>query len=90
VCCYDPIKPKDTPNISYYEHRTFCGHWNSAGVGLGITGLSNDDAQFGEFPWVMAILILEANKSKTYLCGGSLIHPKVVLTAAHCVIRYKF
>ncbi|XP_060870125.1 phenoloxidase-activating factor 2-like [Metopolophium dirhodum] len=86
VCCYDQIKPKDTPNISYYEHRTFCGHWNSAGVGLGINGHSNDDAQFGEFPWMMAILKLGANNSKTHLCGGSLIHPKVVLTAAHCVI----
>lgn len=85
VCCYDPMKSSETTNISYDEKRTICGHWNSAGVGFRITGNSNNEAQFGEFPWMMAILKLEPNQSKTYLCGGSLIHPKVVLTAVHCV-----
>jgi len=79
------MKSSETTNISYDEKRTICGHWNSAGVGFRITGNSNNEAQFGEFPWMMAILKLELNQSKTYLCGGSLIHPKVVLTAVHCV-----
>lgn len=85
VCCYDPMKSSETPTVSYDEKRTICGHWNSAGVGFRITGYSNNEAQFGEFPWMVAILKLEANQSKTYLCGGSLIHPQVVLTAVHCV-----
>jgi len=79
VCCYDPII--STTNS---EHRTICGHWNSDEVR--IAEHSNNEVQFGEFPWMMAILKLEANQSKTYLCGGSLIHLNVVLTGVHCVI----
>lgn len=44
------------------------------------TNRSKDSTAFGEFPWVVAIL-----SNKTYICGGSLIHPQIVLTAAHCV-----
>jgi len=68
------------------EHRTICGHWNSDGVRVRTTEHTHNEAQFGEFPWMMAILKLEANQSLIYMCGGSLIHPKVVLIGVHCVI----
>lgn len=56
-----------------------CGLRNVRGIGMELTnGL--DAAQFGEFPWMMALI-----SNGTYRCGGSLIHPSVVLTAAHCV-----
>lgn len=56
-----------------------CGLRNVRGIGMELTnGL--DVAQFGEFPWMMALII----RGK-YACGGSLVHPSVVLTAAHCV-----
>lgn len=36
----------------------------------------DSESRFGEFPWMMSI----QNRQYKYLCGGSLIHPKVVLT----------
>ncbi|KYB24665.1 phenoloxidase-activating factor 2 [Tribolium castaneum] len=39
-----------------------------------------NSANFGEFPWMLGVL-----SGRTYRCGASLIHPKVALTAAHCV-----
>lgn len=42
--------------------------------------MGNDEAEFGEFPWMLGIL-----RGDIYKCGASLIHPQVAVTAAHCV-----
>ncbi|XP_025834689.1 phenoloxidase-activating factor 2 [Agrilus planipennis] len=91
TCCgsservVDPITPKPDP-----AKTIGCGHHNPEGVGFRITGNKDNEAQFGEFPWMTAVLReeeLEGQSSKlnVYQCGGALIHRQVVLTAAHCV-----
>ncbi|XP_058802515.1 phenoloxidase-activating factor 2-like isoform X2 [Phymastichus coffea] len=61
-----------------------CGYRNPEGIGFRITGNNNNEAQFAEYPWMVAILE-SSSREKAYICGGSLIHRRVVLTAAHCV-----
>lgn len=50
-------------------------------------GNDGSSAEFGEFPWMVAItreITFNGTQKKKFQCGGSLIHPSVVLTAAHC------
>ncbi|XP_071543201.1 phenoloxidase-activating factor 2-like [Panulirus ornatus] len=87
VCC----KAAETtpPPLPAYQPK--CGRRNLQGVHARVLNFKNNQAQFGEFPWMTAVLREETvagNLTNVYVCGGSLIHPSVVLTAAHCVASY--
>ncbi|CAL4097258.1 unnamed protein product [Meganyctiphanes norvegica] len=61
-----------------------CGTRNFAGVQFTVVGFQDNQSQIGEFPWMVALFTQNGN----YIGGGSLLHPRVILTAAHKVKNF--
>ena len=82
----EAIKP-----VNPEAERTGCGYTNPKGVGFSTTGRLKGEVEFGEFPWMVAILLIENSAGnitkESYLCGGSLLAPKIVLTSVHNTFR---
>ncbi|XP_068626145.1 phenoloxidase-activating factor 2-like [Battus philenor] len=92
LTCCSSSKVVIVPTSSGEVQRKGCGWRNPNGVGLRTTGHVNREAKFGEFPWMVAILTSRVMKAVwsdqlSYVGGGSLIHPNVVLSAAHVVLN---
>lgn len=68
-----------------------CGTANPDGLGPQ-SKVTTNFTQFGEFPWMVAVLKKELRAKqdmKIFLCGGTLIHQRVVLSSAHNLEDYK-
>ena len=63
------------------NEKDFCGFDKSEGFIVG-----GKDAKQGAYPFIAALGITHPNKPKdiVYVCGGSLINRRYVVTAAHC------
>jgi len=100
VCCKDPdfVPPPPPPVV---KHVPKCGQRHQNGLGVRIQGFQEQESQFGEWPHMCAILSEEpvaedpgyaggeAQTVNLYQCGGSLIAPGVILTAAHCADKFR-
>lgn len=60
-----------------------CGVSNVTSPGWTLRILGGREAQPGEWPWQVVIL----NRYREAFCGGTLVAPQWVMTAAHCVRR---
>ena len=95
-CCtknnYVPRPENEFCIDSFFNTPEKCGWRNPKGLGGELLSEQYQDrtnyAQYAEFPWVVAVLEkLHFNGTIVpfFRGGGSLVHPKVVLTAAHII-----
>lgn len=80
-------RPKDECGVRFHSPS------DMARVSTGYVG-DKGFTSFGEFPWHVALLVRERRHRSPYSrqlttyryhCGATLIHPVLLLTAAHCV-----
>ncbi|XP_050676731.1 phenoloxidase-activating factor 2-like [Leptidea sinapis] len=88
ICCgLSSIKDDVNPITPKLAQRKGCGWRNPDGVGFKITGAEHGEAYFGEFPWMVVIFSIDS--PDVPIGGGSIIHPRAVLTAGHTVNKVR-
>ncbi|XP_045505830.1 phenoloxidase-activating factor 2-like isoform X2 [Colias croceus] len=87
-CC--PRKSIIVPKVPELSTLEGCGWSYSDNPGLRVF---SDHAGFREYPWMIAVLRKSTSSENfeinDYVAGGTLIHPSVVMTAAHRILKQK-
>jgi hypothetical protein len=81
------IKKLDTPTVDSLPKANLKPQLDSAGKSQATINsqiIGGSRAPRGLFPWQAAV-----EQDRRYFCGGSLIHARWILTAAHCAKKYK-
>jgi hypothetical protein len=67
-----------------------CGIRQAVGIHGRVQNLNYHESstEFGEYPWQVAILKRLGPADSLYVCGGILISPLFIATAAHCVKKF--
>ncbi|KAM8716516.1 hypothetical protein ACLKA7_003398 [Drosophila subpalustris] len=84
TCCKkdDRIELPVGPEFPIDDDRlAACGERHIQSVEMTLDAAPVKDAEFGEFPWMVAIMLASEDEPE-YIGGGSIIAPNVVLTSA--------
>lgn len=82
-----PISTTTTTSATLVKPKSKCGVQRPT---FNLRILSSEPSTIpGEFPWMAAIINKKPRGTSTYefKCAGSIIHPRAILTAVHCVRR---
>lgn len=96
-----PLRPLPYPNQAYKPQPAphsidgivsnsgygVCGRRHAVGIHGRVQNLQYHESstEFGEFPWQVAILKRLGPADSLYVCGGALVSPLFIVTAAHCL-----